>query len=603
MPGSNLPIFSNKNTWSVQTLPGQLNTLRTRVYKDEAPTAFCSINVQERAYTGLNCNVVRGIIGLLQGTLAEFGVVHIADHGAAKAYAAEHHNEDGSVHIFHCLGNGHIEACITTNAGVSSAEITPQIAQDCDFAPLYACLIMLLKDSANIPGIDALTSATLSAKFEEIEAVYQQHHDLNDLLQIEMSIRWISDLMYEIFRTGIIRANFCAGSVTKISANSLKQHRYAGDVVCGKCPILNGETVQAVTRKSITAIEAKELFADYAKTRHWSPAEEKFIPQFPDNYPVLPETVEIAKAIIDTKDLKVPFKNFLWQGVTGYGKSTGVEMLAYILHTPLLRLTCYTNMEAQDFLSQFVPDNSSAAAIKGLPSFLEISADPEGAYERMTGKSKPGVSCEEVQRVAYSVAQSAEKGSKFKLVESNYVKALRRGYICEVQEISRIKEAGTMVTINELDKAGHVIPLANGDYAKRHPDAIVIYTDNIGYRSCRPVDPSVMRRMDVVKTNAELTPDVVMSRVKYNTGIQNDKLLKQMMNVWFAAIKYCKENEISDGEISINDLERWVIMNAINGMPMLRRDFKETVIAKVSPDMATRDEVMDAMDVELSKIG
>ena len=73
--------------------------------------------------------------------------------------------------------------------------------------------------------------------------------------------------------------------------------------------------------------------------------------------------------------------------------------------------------------------------------------------------------------------------ARYKFVESNYVKALEHGYIVEVQEISRIRDAGVLVGLNEYDRAGAMIPLVDGRFVRRHPDAMVVYTDIMGFWS------------------------------------------------------------------------------------------------------------------------
>ena len=57
-----------------------------------------------------------------------------------------------------------------------------------------------------------------------------------------------------------------------------------------------------------------------------------------------------------------------------------------------------------------------------------------------------------------AVARDGNGSARFKHVESNFVKALTRGYIVEIQEISRIKDAGVLVGLNEYDRPGAIIP-------------------------------------------------------------------------------------------------------------------------------------------------
>lgn len=53
------------------------------------------------------------------------------------------------------------------------------------------------------------------------------------------------------------------------------------------------------------------------------------------NQDMMPETLKIARRFVNSRNNKRPMNNFLWRGITSYGKSTGVEMVAALLHTPL----------------------------------------------------------------------------------------------------------------------------------------------------------------------------------------------------------------------------------------------------------------------------
>lgn len=353
--------------------------------------------------------------------------------------------------------------------------------------------------------------------------------------------------------------------------------------------------------KVYTVAEAKAMFANWRAKQNWTEEDRVFIPVFDDDYPVPPETIKIARRYIMTSGSRRPMRNMMWRGVTAYGKSTGVEILAAILDMPLLRMTCSSNMETQQFLTDFVPDTSTQDLqyMGELPTFMEIANDPSSAYYKLTNVYDPDISCEDVLKASMQAVAERERSSsaRFKHVESNYVKALSRGYICEIQELSRIKDPGVLVGLNEFDRPGSIIPMLDGSYKKRHPDALVVATDNVGYASCRAMDPSVMRRFSFVIDSYDLPEETVLARVKYNTGFTDDTLLKGMYDLWKAIEKHCRETDIVEGSVSVSELEMWASaakFDAGTG-PITSEILKETciecVVAKATSDRAEQDSI------------
>lgn len=332
-----------------------------------------------------------------------------------------------------------------------------------------------------------------------------------------------------------------------------------GAVVC--CNMVNGWTPRFVqsngkrfastTRTSLTIADAKQMFSHYSANRHWTDEERMMIPVMPDDMPVMPEVLKMAKRITDTHDSRNPVVNMMWRSETGYGKSTGTRQLAAILNLPLLIMTCHPGMELQDFKSNFVPyTEDGAVSDTGRASLRRVSApaasrtehfieakqhllslpdsersrildaaefftdafneDPTDLMEKLTGQR---INClftevctlyaevrssilyedaleQKVQRL--EAAAERNSGSKqetgrpeFVHVVANYVKALVNGYLCEIQEPSRIRDSGTLVGLNEFNRPDAVIPLMNGAYALRHKDAICVFTDNVGYGASR----------------------------------------------------------------------------------------------------------------------
>lgn len=600
-------LWEAPSNWNIQNFPAAYSTIPARVTKDKTLGAFTAMST--KAYTSLNAYTLCALDAIFGNTSIPLCLVRVTDTEYAAEIKVTRKNSlgqdfDGGVFVCAVSNRGNVRASIIDP---TTKRVSPPATFDKQFSDMEpeaaiafnAVYLMLVAYTNMLDASNEATKQNIADYLAALKDKYAPDKPLNGFDETDITkIRYISEAMYQFGTRGMLKDNISNGNISMLQEKSLQALQ--GETLCGT-PILLGNTPGKA--KALTAKEAKAMFASY-KHREWTEKERQFIPKFDDDYPVMEESIKIARRFVESRNCRRPMSNFLWRGTTSYGKSTGVAMIAYLLDTPLLRLTCSSNMEAQDFLSSFVPDNSVPKKTE-LPSLCEIEADPEAAYFKVTGKKKPDVSCEECLAACYEAAADARGSStaRFKLVESNFVRALRKGYICEVQEMSRIRDAGIMVTLNEYDRAGAMIPRVDGTTARRHQDAMVIYTDNVGYVSCRPVDPSVMRRMDCVIDSFELTDEQVVSRVKYNTGFSDKGLLGKLIKVWRHIIEFCRESEITSGEISVNELERWVNIIQIEGdaPDVIKCAAIEAMVAKASPDRETQDSLKAELETTLAK--
>ena len=458
-------------------------------------------------------------------------------------------------------------------------------------APIFVCLLAhLLHLSADA--------------HDDLSTIFNGYVATSSFDSVELEFRRLCDALTGCLDSGFISISVPGNNIDMLVKQSVALGSLAGTVIFGQPEVLMANTKPANASKLITFSAAKKKYQSFAQTHQWTEQERQLIPVFPDDYMVPEEALKIADLYVNTREDRRPMNNFMWRGTTSFGKSTGVELLAGFLDIPLLRVTCYTSMETQDLLSNFVPDTSHSNFTGELPSFMEISADPASAYLAMTGEEKDDATCDECLEVygqAVAAKSQANAGARFIHVESNYVKALTHGYIVEVQECSRIKDPGVLVGLNEFDRPGAVIPLVDGSFKRRNPNAMVVYTDNVGYASCRPIDPSVLRRMAIIIDSYELPKDKVLDRVRYNTGFKDSAALEQMYDVWLAVQDYCKEHDISDGTISVSELEMWVLATKINGMSMLKENCRVCLVAKATAERSEQDAIMaDVIDIRLA---
>lgn len=463
---------------------------------------------------------------------------------------------------------------------------------------LYAPIIMLTMKL--VPALEETLNSAIG-----IARSYEKPEDLAASIADESIYAFyqICDAVYYAIKNKQLNPDFKGGNVDMLPKTTVTCHSLVGTRIYGAEPrVLYGENGPAKTRPTNPTLkEAKEEFKDWRSSHHWTAADRMFIPSYPDEFPVPPEAMQFARLFVKTHDSKRPMVNFLWRGITSYGKSIGVELIAAMLDMPLLKMTCSSSMETQDFLATFVPDSSSTpAAVCDLPLediYEEAECDPESAYFKITGEEKEDATVLDCltafmanERVRLTQGSHDDAG-RFKLVESNYIKALERGYICEVQEFSRIKDAGVLVGLNEYDRPNALIPLVDGRYARRSPDAMVIYTDNVGYVSCRPVDPSVIRRMSYVIDSYELPKEAVIERVQYNTGFKDSDILDSLYELWSQVAEYCHEHDISEGSISVTELEMCALALMADDMNNLKKHFMSCVVAKATSNIEEQKEI------------
>lgn len=581
-------LFQNSKAWQTEELIGELKGIHNTCRN---PTGIHSLNT--RSYSRLHRDIVRAMYNIC-GQEGEIDNFLYGDFAVQKVssnlYAAERKLADGTHDICIYNTNGDIKASYITATGRYMHFDPISESDNTDITVICLCLIAACADIDNDVKemVDSMiatfdTSLNKESMFYICDAVYQH-------------VNYGGDLPVNIPADG---------NIDWLRKREVSSGAYKGTVIYGESNILSGESGVLETRalkQNITMKEAKKEFAKYAKQKTWTEEEQRLIPHFSDDFLIPPEALKIARRFVNTSNDERPMRNFMWRGITSYGKSTGVEATAAMLNTPLLRMTCHTNMETQQFLSDFVPDTTNSVSTSKLPDFETIQNDPEGAYYQITGVENEDAT-QDTCLQAYGEAVASQNSSvpRFKHVESNFVKALTRGYIVEVQECSRIKDSGVLVGLNEYDRPGAIIPLIDGSYSVRDENAMVVYTDNVGYASCHPIDPSVLRRMAFVMDRYEMPKEQVISRIKYNTKYEDDSNIETCYNIWHDLKEFAKEHDITEGSISVTELEMLVQSIKYDGLDNLGDNVRECIISKATSDIEEQGELLTAYETNLGR--
>lgn len=583
-------IFKSQSSWDIKRLKalGLENDSPRRKDAD----SICSLNT--KGYSTINADITRALLYMSDKTGTDYAVVKVS----STKVAAERKLSDGSHEIVTYQTNGEIKAVKINTAG--GAEPFKTLGNKNDAIHLTTLFMAII---ALIGSVEPELFTNVESVLSDIQRILIYTQIIPLLEEEKSKLWWVNDYIYQKILDGSIKINIPDdGNIDMLSKRTISSGSLNGDVIYGTPDILVGNSKKNKKTKKLTVESAKKEFASFINSHNWSDEERMLIPQFPDDFTIPPEVAKMAKRYIASKSDKRPMVNFMWRGITSYGKSTGVEVMACILDMPLLRMTCHTDMVTQDFLSDFVPDTSAAANTDNLPDFETIQFDPEMAYEMLTGTRDENAT-EDMCLKAYgeAVAKRNSSSPHFVHVMSNYVKALTKGYIVEVQEVSRIKDAGVLVGLNEYDRPNSVIPLLDGSYARRDENAICIFTDNVGYNSCRPVDPSVLRRMSFIIDSYELPKEMVIDRIKYNTGFDDDEIIEDCYNLWNDFSQYCQEHDITQGAVSVTELEMLVMTIKYDGISNILENITDTLVSKATSDYEERQELLDFINTNISK--
>ena len=417
-----------------------------------------------------------------------------------------------------------------------------------------------------------------------------------------------------------------SGNLMRVSQGQLDSGSFVPtSVTAGEFTIF-AKTGPAVIKKAGVVVEHTDFVGKYPLTpgRTLSALELSLIPKLPEWYIIPPEVVDICKHAQKTTGRPMQMRNFLLRGPAGTGKTMGAKAIAAGLGLPYMKYTCSANTEIFDFTGMIFPETdavstgsseldrereilksmggisyANVAKLMRLPDLDDMDYDPAGVYQALTGVENLAATVqdcmsvvlekvtEKVQALSKRAENRQSSGQNYTYVETDFVKALKHGYLVEVQEPSTIIQPGVLVGLNSLLEQEGSITLPTGEIIRRHPDTVVIVTTNVSYEGCRSMNQSVVDRMSLVKDIELPEPEVMVQRAMAVTGCADEYLVSQMVQVVNDMTDYCRKNSITDGACGMRSLIDWVISAEISGDPYLSA--KYTVISKATADEEDRE--------------
>ena len=470
----------------------------------------------------------------------------------------------------------------------------------------------------------------------EFDETFQEYYDqfiagYPDMAKATESMAILCDNAYRRIKDDTCPAHINitvdkSGNLMRVSQGQLDSGSFVPtSVTAGEFTIF-AKTGPAVIKKAGVVVEHTNFVGKYPLTpgRTLSALELSLIPKLPEWYIIPPEVVDICKHAQKTTGRPMQMRNFLLRGPAGTGKTMGAKAIAAGLGLPYMKYTCSANTEIFDFTGMIFPETdavstgsseldrereilksmggisyANVAKLMRLPDLDDMDYDPAGVYQALTGVENLAATVqdcmsvvlekvtEKVQALSKRAENRQSSGQNYTYVETDFVKALKHGYLVEVQEPSTIIQPGVLVGLNSLLEQEGSITLPTGEIIRRHPDTVVIVTTNVSYEGCRSMNQSVVDRMSLVKDIELPEPEVMVQRVMAVTGCADEYLVSQMVQVVNDMADYCRKNSITDGACGMRSLIDWVISAEISGDPYLSA--KYTVISKATADEEDRE--------------
>lgn len=472
---------------------------------------------------------------------------------------------------------------------------------------------------------------------ETFDAYYEEYHKgYPDMAKATEYMAILCDNAYRRIKDDSCSAHVKvgvdkAGNLMRVSQAQLDSGKFTPTaVIAGEFTIF-AKTGPATIHKATAVVEHEDFVGKYElHKRVLTPQETSLVPNLPAWYIIPTEVVDICKHAKATTGKSMQMRNFLLRGPAGTGKTMGAKAIAAGLGLPYMKYTCSANTEIFDFVGMIFPDSeatttgdamldaerealmamgginyANVSKLMKLPDLDDMDYDPAGVYLALTGVENAAATSqdcmsivldrvtEKVRELSKTVEKENSSGQTYRYVETDFIKALKHGYVIEIQEPSTIVQPGVLVGLNSLLEQSGSITLPTGEVIQRHPDAVVVVTTNISYEGCRGMNQSVLDRMSLVRDVELPTPEVMVQRAMSVTGATDEYQVSQMVQVVNDLAEYCRKNSITDGSYGMRSLIDWIISSEITGD--VYESAKYTIISKATADELDREALISAV--------
>lgn len=476
----------------------------------------------------------------------------------------------------------------------------------------------------------------LLLKDDEFDEHFQAYYDQRvagypDMMKAMESMAILCDNAYRRVKDDTCPAHLKvtldkSGNVLRVSQGHLDSGAYTPNAVLAGEFTIFAKTGRVTVAAAKDAIDHKDFVGQYQLSggRVLSVIEETLVPKLEAWYIIPDEVVDICKHALKTTGKPSQMRNFLLRGPAGTGKTQGAKAIAAGLHLPYMKYTCSASTEVFDFVGMVFPKTdtmttgdveldkqrdmlqsmgginfANVSKLMNLPDLDDMDFDPAGVYHSLTGVENEDATSRDCMEVVMNMVTDKIKalttvsqkdgasGQTYTYVETDFIKALKNGYVVEIQEPTVITQPGVLVGLNSLLEQTGSITLPTGEIIQRHPDTVVVVTTNVTYEGCRGLNQSVVDRMSLVEDIELPAPDVMAQRAMAVTGATDEYQVTQMVEVVNTMSEYMRKNGITDGTCGMRSLIDWITSTEITGDPY--KSALSTIISKATSDEEDRE--------------
>lgn len=413
---------------------------------------------------------------------------------------------------------------------------------------------------------------------------------ISDFDEYERRIAILSDNVYRRY-TGTVNTLPLklpnTGNLSRVTNSSILSGMFtATDTIAGEFMIL-------VDDGTITAKEKegdRDKFLKKFRLTDESPKdfEKSYMRKLPDTY-VIPEVaMTIAKTVKNSLLFEIPMMNFYLYGPSGTGKTELANSLSVAFNRPKATFTCGVDTDWFSLIGQMIPNTKKKT--RELPVTIEdIMFDFEASYKLLTGEETipVGYTKEECIELYVSLNNSCDEPD-FYFQESPIIKAMRYGWLLEIQEITVCKPAA-LECLNSLLEYEGELTLPTGETIRRDPKTVVILTANTMYAGNREVNQSIISRMAACFRLELPSNEIIVKRVISRSELKDEKLVEEMVTIGSAIEEHCKSLDMG-GMCGMRELINWANYTAIFNNPY--QACIDTVINKIGSDEDFQQELI-----------
>lgn len=211
-----------------------------------------------------------------------------------------------------------------------------------------------------------------------------------------------------------------------------------------------------------------------------------------------------------------PLRAAMLYGPSGTGKTEMVQYLGYKLGLPVTTFSCSVNTDEYDLL--------------GKPISLGVTGEGDG-------------------KIVYT--------------ETELTKAIKNGWVIEIQEASVVKETAVHQIFNSLFDGTELVQLPDGSMITPHPNFIAVFTTNVSYEGCNAMNQSLISRNQFVAEIQLPSKEETISRLKTQLNWPESKSTEAIdlaVQCMQKINEFLQEENLEDGSCDFRCIKDWLQM-------------------------------------------